>query len=147
MICYYFYKNILLVFTEYYFAIFNGFSGQIYFADWLAMLYNALWTSWHCLFAYILERDVFNHKLKEWKDFQYKIPQVYIPGQKHVHFSFFIFWEWILLAFFHGGVVFTFIYNAFAWPSSPNGQSYDHWFQTTTAFTLIIHILVYKLLI
>lgn len=44
-ICYYFYKNILLVFTELYFAYFNGFSGQIYFADWLPMLYNALWTS------------------------------------------------------------------------------------------------------
>lgn len=27
MICFYFYKNILLVFTEIYFAYFNGFSG------------------------------------------------------------------------------------------------------------------------
>ena len=27
MICYYFYKNIVLVFTEFYFAMFNGFSG------------------------------------------------------------------------------------------------------------------------
>ena len=27
MICYYFYKNIILVFTEIYFAFWNGFSG------------------------------------------------------------------------------------------------------------------------
>jgi len=27
MVCYYFYKNILLVFTEIYFAFFNGYSG------------------------------------------------------------------------------------------------------------------------
>jgi len=56
MVCYYFYKNIILVFTEFYFAFYNGFSGQIYFADWLPMLYNAVWTSWHCLFAYLFEQ-------------------------------------------------------------------------------------------
>lgn len=32
-ICYYFYKNIVLVFTELSFPFFNGFSGQIYFLD------------------------------------------------------------------------------------------------------------------
>ena len=58
MICYYFYKNVVLVFTEIYFAHSNGFSGQIYFADWLPMLYNAVWTSWPCLFALMFERDV-----------------------------------------------------------------------------------------
>jgi hypothetical protein len=67
MICYYFYKNIILVFTEFYFAFFNGFSGQIYFADWLPMLYNAVWTSWHCLFAYLFEQviiQVFNFSFR-----------------------------------------------------------------------------------
>ena len=55
IVCYYFYKNIILVFTEMYFAFYNGFSGQIYFPDWLPMLYNAIWTSWHCLFGYLIE--------------------------------------------------------------------------------------------
>jgi magnesium-transporting ATPase (P-type) len=58
MICYYFYKNIVLVLTEFYFALFNGFSGQIFFMDWLPMLYNAVFTSWHCLFTLLLEKDV-----------------------------------------------------------------------------------------
>ena len=39
-ICYYFYKNIVLVFTEFYFVFFNGFSGQIFFADILPLFYN-----------------------------------------------------------------------------------------------------------
>jgi len=60
MVCYYFYKNIVLVFTEIYFATSNGYSGQIFFADWLPMLYNALWTSWQCLFAYVLEQVRYN---------------------------------------------------------------------------------------
>ena len=57
MVCYYFYKNIVLVFTEIYFAFYNGYSGQIFWADWLPMLYNVFWTSFHCLFAYLFEQD------------------------------------------------------------------------------------------
>lgn len=57
-ICYYFYKNVILVFCELYFAFFNGYSGQIYFADWLPMLYNVFWTSWPCIFTFVFERDV-----------------------------------------------------------------------------------------
>jgi phospholipid-translocating ATPase len=62
MICYYFYKNVVLVFTELHFAYWNGFSGQIFFADWLPTLYNAFFTSWLCLFALMFERDVDDKK-------------------------------------------------------------------------------------
>ena len=62
-ICYYFYKNVILVFCEMYFAFVNGYSGQIFFADWLPMLYNAVWTSWPCIFTYIFERV--SHHLRE----------------------------------------------------------------------------------
>jgi hypothetical protein len=47
-----------VVFTEIWFALFNGFSGQIYFLEWLPMLYNAFWTSWPCMFTYIFEQDI-----------------------------------------------------------------------------------------
>jgi phospholipid-transporting ATPase len=58
MICLYFYKNIVLVFTEIFFSFFSGFSGQLFFLDWLPTLYNAVFTSWSCLFAYMYERDI-----------------------------------------------------------------------------------------
>ena len=73
MICYYFYKNIVLVFTEIYFAFYNGFSGQIYFLDWLPMLYNALFTSWHCLFSGMLDLDVNDQ-------YSRKFPVIYKAG-------------------------------------------------------------------
>jgi ATPase, P-type (transporting), HAD superfamily, subfamily IC len=57
-ILYYFYKNVIVVFTEIYFAFYNGFSGQIYFAEWLPMLYNSLWTSWPCMSNYLLDRVI-----------------------------------------------------------------------------------------
>lgn len=46
LVLYYFYKNIVLVFTELTFALVNGYSGQIFFAEWLTTMYNAVWTSW-----------------------------------------------------------------------------------------------------
>jgi hypothetical protein len=48
----------VLVLTEIHFAYWNGFSGQIVFADWLTTMYNAFFTSWLCLFALMFERDV-----------------------------------------------------------------------------------------
>jgi magnesium-transporting ATPase (P-type) len=73
MICYYFYKNVILVLTEIYFASYGGYSGQIFFLDWLSTLYNAFFTSWHCLFAYLLEMDVNDH-------YTYKYPKIYKAG-------------------------------------------------------------------
>jgi magnesium-transporting ATPase (P-type) len=96
-ICYYFYKNVLLVFCELYFAFFNGYSGQIFYADWLPMLYNAFWTSWPCIFTFILERDVDAER-------SLQNPVLYAAGPKCIYFNFKVFWKWIFLGLFHGWV-------------------------------------------
>ena len=99
MICYYFYKNIILVFTGLYFATYNGYSGQIFFLDWFSTLYNAFFTSWACLFAYLLETDVNDH-------YSYRYPIVYKAGQLGRFFNLRVFWKWIVLAVWHGVVCF-----------------------------------------
>ena len=96
------------MFTEIYFAIFNGFSGQIYFADWLPMLYNALWTSFTCFFAYSFERDI-PSDLSERdipSDLSERVPGLYEAGQKRQYFSYMKFWKWIILALYHGFIVY-----------------------------------------
>lgn len=98
-ICYYFYKNVIVVFTEIYFAFFNGFSGQIYFLDWLPMLYNSVWTSWPCLFNYAFDQDCNI-------EFSYRYPKLYTAGQKNYYFNMRGFWVWIIYALFHGTVCF-----------------------------------------
>ena len=96
MICYYFYKNVVLVFCEIHFAYWNGFSGQIFFADWLSTLYNAFFSSWLCLFALMFERDADDRvSMLE--------PILYQAGQKKVYFNFKIFWKWIAQSVVHGG--------------------------------------------
>lgn len=101
MICYYFYKNVVLVFTELHFAYYNGFSGQIFFVDWLPTLYNAFFTSWLCLFALMFEHDVDDVRSPHH-------PVLYQAGQQRQYFGFAIFWKWIGLSIFHGALCFYF---------------------------------------
>ncbi len=81
LICYYFYKNVILVFCELYFAFYNGFSGQIFYPDWLPMLYNVFWTSWPCIFTYVFDRDVDG-------DVSVMNPMLYKSGPKQLYFNF-----------------------------------------------------------
>ena len=75
----------IIVFTELSFALWNGFSGQIYFVDWFSTLYNAFWTSWPCLFTFSLEKGV-NLLIAK------KFPQLFECGNKNYYFNMKFFW-------------------------------------------------------
>lgn len=139
VVCYYFYKNILLVFTEIYFAFYCGFSGQIYFIDWLTLLYNSMWTSATCLFAFSLEKDVFNKSLK--------VPQLYQLGQRREYFSYGIFWKWVFLSMYHGFIIFHGCNFGMRGAIGEEGRTDGLWFSSTTAFSCIIHLVTLKLVI
>ena len=98
-ILYYFYKNFISTFTEAWFAIFNGFSGQIYFLDWLPSLYNTFWTSWPCITFCTLEQDISPELSLEY-------PNLYSAGQKSAYFNIKIFWVWTLFSIYSGAVIF-----------------------------------------
>ena len=138
VILYYFYKNIVLVFTELPFAVECGYSGQIFFAEWLPTMYNAVWTSWQCLFAYSLEQDVNDQYI-------YKYPRLYAAGQKGLYFTTGIFWRWIIFSVWHGAV--SYFGTVFGMQGSidSSGLTYTHWFTSSLAFSIIIHIIMIKL--
>ena len=90
-ICFYFYKNIKVVLTEVIYAIYNRFSGQFFFADYLGTMFNAIFTGWPCIFTFLLEKD---HNLKICKIF----PILYKAGQINYYFNIRQFWRNILFA-------------------------------------------------
>ena len=139
-ICYYFYKNITVVFTELWFSVFNGFSGQIYFLDWLPMLYNALWTSWPCLVTYLFEQDL---KSEE----SMKNPEAYKAGQKGVYFNYKRFWIWVVFAIWHGVVCYWGPVAGHYSAVDSSGKDTGLWWVSTLSFTVIIHVVTYKLLL
>ena len=139
-ICYYFYKNILLVFSDVLYAFSNGFSGQLYFPDYLTTMYNAIFTSWCCLFIFSLERDV---KLEIVK----KFPILYSAGPKNYYFNLKEFWKYIICAIIHGFVCFYLPELSMLNMADKPGITYNHWYKSTVNFSLIIHVVAYKLLI
>ena len=159
-ICYYFYKNIILVFAEIAFVYFSGFSGQPFFPDFLPILYNAVWTSWPCIFAYSIECDLINkvaqkpneEKLRDKNNLLGEyfeiIPKLYVAGQKKVYFNLKIFWLWLLYAIIHGGFTYLFIITGVRYNSvTGDGRLLDHWFTDTIIFSCIIHIVTYKIFV
>ena len=138
LVLYYFYKNIILAFTELGFAYENGFSGQIYFPDLLPTMYNAVWTSWQCLFAYTIEQDVNDH-------FVFRYPVVFKAGQLEAYFNIKIFWRWIIFSIWHGVVTYYGCTYGLSGPIDFEGKTYSHWFISMTAFTCVIHIIMLKL--
>ena len=142
MIFTYFYKNIVLVFAEIPFQFFTGYSGQLFFLDWLPTLYNAVFTSWQCLFAFMYERDIN-------EAYTFKFPLVYKIGQEGRLFTKTHFWSQILLALYQGLLCFFVpMYGAGGpYPSPDVGRTYDHWYYSTVSYALILHLVTYKLFV
>ncbi|CAG9328551.1 unnamed protein product [Blepharisma stoltei] len=137
-ICYYFYKNFAVVFTEIWFVFFNGFSAQIFFLDWLPLLYNAMWTSWPCIITYAFEQDL-NAKNS------IKYPIAYKAGHICAYFTIKKFWLWICLAIWHGALIYWMSVYAMSGVVDKDGQTTGMWWCSTLAFTIIIHLVVLKL--
>ena len=137
-ICYYFYKNIAVVFTELCFAFMNGLSGQIYFLDWLPMLYNAFWTSWPCMFTFIFEQDINEEEALTYA-------ATYQAGPRGLHFSYKTFWAWVLTSIWHGLCCFWLPLYGLSLSVDSSGHDAGLWFTSTISFTLVIHVVTLKL--
>ena len=139
-ICYYFYKNILLVFMEIVFPFFTGFSGTLFFPDILPNMYNSLWTSWPCIFAFSLEKDIGEEKFRHF-------PILYQAGQSKFYFNLKVFWTWIFYALFHGLLIFIIVSFSVPAEGIVSGKKVDHWWLTTIIFSSAIHVVSYKILV
>lgn len=141
VVCYYFYKNIVLVFAEIYFTYFSGFSGQIYFAEWLPTLYNSLWTSATCLFAFAFEEDTHTQNMV------YSNTKLFKLGQQRKYFNIGVFWKWVVCAAIHGFSVFFICSNSLTGMMDESGKTLDHWYISSVVFSCLIHIVLLKLII
>ena len=103
-------------------------------------MFNVVWSSWACLAAYAFEQDVNDQ-------YVYAYPQVYRAGQKNVYFNIKVFWRWILMALWHGITAFYGAVYGLAGPIDSTGKTYSHWFTSCLTFSLIMHIIVFKLFI
>ena len=139
-ICYYFYKNIVLVFTELLFVFYNGFSGQIFFPDWYGTMFNAVFTSWPCLFVFAFEKE---HDVLTCK----KFPILYRAGPKNILFNLKIFWIYVIYGIVHSILCFIIPSYSLNGIVDNNGNTFNNWRISTVSFSLVIHVVSMKLLI
>ena len=139
-ISYYFYKNFILVVTELIFTFYNGYSGQIFFPEWYGTLFNAVFTSWPCIFVFAYEKEL---SVKICR----KFPVLYKAGLKNYYFNLKTFWTYILYALFHS--ILCFMIPAYGLRNIINerGDTMNSWKISTVSFSMVIHVVSIKLLL
>ena len=137
-VLYYFYKNFAMEIAEAWFAIFSGFSGQIYYLDWIPAFFNLFWTSWPCLAFFALEQDLSTEE-------SLQFPNLYSAGQKGAYFNVKIFWSWILFAGYSGTWIFWLPMASLQNGTGSEGHEPALFWISTVSFIMLMHIVIFKL--
>ncbi|OZJ04656.1 hypothetical protein BZG36_02875 [Bifiguratus adelaidae] len=99
MIFFYFYKNVALYLTQFWYAIFNGFSGQTLYESWTMSCFNVVFTILPPFVIGVFDQYLLASMLDRY-------PQLYMLGQANEFFSEKRFWGWFANAVFHSALLF-----------------------------------------
>ncbi|CAO3618575.1 unnamed protein product [Cunninghamella echinulata] len=138
MIFYYFYKNVTLYLTQFWYSIFNGFSGQTLYESWTMSCFNVFFTILPPLAIGIFDQFTSARLLA-------KYPQMYMLGQSNEFFNQKRFWGWILNAVYHSAVLFFLGMAAFRNDEVfASGWAGGQWWVGTTIFSSTLATILYK---
>ncbi|KAI9257346.1 hypothetical protein BDA99DRAFT_441217 [Phascolomyces articulosus] len=138
MIFYYFYKNVALYLTQFWYTIFNGFSGQTLYESWTMSCFNVIFTILPPMVIGIFDQFAAARLLD-------KYPQMYMLGQSNEFFNQKRFWGWILNAVYHSALLFFIGMAAFMNDAAfDNGWTGGHWWAGTAIFTATLATILYK---
>lgn len=138
LIQYSFYKNTVLVFTQFWYTLINGWSGETLYEQWTLSLFNVVFTLTPIITLGIFDRDfdrstVLNN------------PQLYWSGQRNELFRSTVMIGWIANAVLHSAIIFWFSLAAYMDDIEPNGRQIGMWGWGLCSFSLIITVLTFKL--
>ncbi|KAL1916326.1 uncharacterized protein VTP21DRAFT_5943 [Calcarisporiella thermophila] len=138
MIFFYFYKNVALYLTQFWYAIFNGFSGQTLYESWTLSCFNVLFTILPPVVIGVFDQYV-NARMLD------KYPQMYTLGHSNEFFNQKRFFGWLANAVFHSLILFFCGYLAFNDDLVlPGGYIGGHYIAGTIIFTSILMTLLLK---
>ncbi|KAI1317165.1 hypothetical protein EDD11_008956 [Mortierella claussenii] len=138
LILFSFYKNICLYTTQFWYAFYNGFSGQTVYESWTISLYNVALTVLPPLSLGIFDQYVSARMLDRY-------PQMYMLGQKSEFFNVRTFWGWASNAIYHSVVLFFSV--AFIFKSDLiliNGTIGGAWLMSVTLYTAVLATVLWK---
>lgn len=94
LVCYNFYKNILLTMPLFWFGFLSVFSGQLFYNTWTFQLFNLVYSAFPILIYALFDEEKPAGLLMT-------VPSYYQIGLNHRHFNPRVFWSWIIEAFIH----------------------------------------------
>lgn len=114
LICYNFYKNVLLVMPFFWFGFIGGFSGQMIYDPWIFQFFNIFFASLPIILYALFDEEFPNGKhlelTKAPPNFLESSPQHYEPGMNSELFNTKVFWLWIFNGFVHSVITLFFRY-------------------------------------
>ena len=112
LICYNFYKNVILVMPFFWFGIYNGFSGQLLYDPWIFQFFNVFYASLPIMLFALFDEEYPNTKYLEIKNAPANqlenLPQCYELGRLGKMFGTKVFWSWIINALGHSVILMFF---------------------------------------
>lgn len=99
LVAYTFYKNVLYVMPQYYFGFNSSFSGQTLYEAVIYQMYNITMTSLPIMYYALFDFQFFKPTFMQ-------NPLLYKIGMNSSCFSMTIFAKWLLLALFHGFIIY-----------------------------------------
>ncbi|KAF8927612.1 hypothetical protein BGZ58_010284 [Dissophora ornata] len=138
LILFSFYKNICLYMTQFWYAFYNGFSGQTVYESWTISLYNVVLTVLPPLTLGIFDQYVSARMLDRY-------PQMYMLGQKSEFFNVKTFWGWASNAIFHSVLLFFCVALIFKYDLiMVNGTIGGAWLMSVTLYTAVLATVLWK---
>ncbi|ORZ40601.1 hypothetical protein BCR44DRAFT_1176750 [Catenaria anguillulae PL171] len=138
LILYSFYKNITLYMTQFWFALYNGFSGQTVYESWIISYYNVAFTVLPPLIIGIFDQFASARMLDRY-------PQMYMLGQRGEFFNVKIFWSWTFNALYHSLLLY---FTAMAIFDVDvifgSGLVAGHWAFGSTMYTAVLATVIFK---
>eukprot|EP00826_Nyctotherus_ovalis_P006799 TRINITY_DN1164_c0_g3_i1.p1 TRINITY_DN1164_c0_g3~~TRINITY_DN1164_c0_g3_i1.p1 ORF type:complete len:544 (+),score=128.09 TRINITY_DN1164_c0_g3_i1:117-1748(+) len=140
-ICYFFYKNALLITPTVLYALVSAGSAQSMYNDWLYQLYNTLFTTVPIICYAAFDKQYEREDLLA-------DPSLYEPSRRKVFFSTGLFWRWMRDAFLHGLSLLIVCLGAMSnTPSNSRGMLEDLGFIGGVIYTLVIILVNLQLLL
>jgi len=150
MINYIFYKTAFVVWALFFYGIYSQFSGQVFILDWAFQFHNVAYTALPILVFAIFDRDFTQETLESHAQIypltRFKARHMdflrafFAKHSSNLFFSYWDFFEWIMISILHGCLCFFICLYALNEPvsSEPNGQEFGVFDQGAVIYTAII---------
>ncbi|KAL4478908.1 hypothetical protein ABPG72_019345 [Tetrahymena utriculariae] len=133
LVCYNFYKNIVLVLPQFFYSFYNNFSGQTLYDSYIYQLFNVFYASLPIIIYAVYDYE-FDYKvlLENKKNY-------YLQGLKHQLFNTQVFWAWFFSGVCQSVILAFFSYQSLEFSfSDSKGKTLGFWDSGTMVFGMAV---------